>query len=204
MNYDDLVRAKLELDMAQAKYDALCGQAIKHMQATGANELSTSNASLSLKQKGTRLLPANSAAVAELKEAIELERQEMLDANASRIYALTRQRDLCQHQIDLLLTNEWIEELNRKLEAAKQDKADTTATYNKLTIKLSDNVRDYVDSITYNEHLARCKQLDPPLTKANLNKCILNWGRGLLPEHGSLSDAVDARIAEHIAYHKTA
>lgn len=177
----------------------------QHMVSHGLSEISSKAGKLALKtvasKKSKKLI--SSSEVQELESAIQAERTELIEANAKQIYELQKARDLAELGIAKLVRNEWIAELEAKLEQAKQQSVQEASTAGYLTIDVQLSEPDYAKmagDAWFVKALREAKSLKPKhMTKSMLIAFLANYYKGYYPGK-SLDEAWQMRIADHLAY----
>lgn len=197
-----LTKAK-QLKTLQLEVYGLQNVVQKELIANGTENVETKYGKLKLVKNRGKASVTSSQETEELEQAIHLERQEMAQANAKQLYELQKQRDLAEIAMDRLMTNEWVEELEAKLDKAKQHTVQTSSQNSlKLQIDLPKlNVLEYVDHKWYELKVMELKSLQPkPIGRSALNKFLEQYFESAYYEGFTLDDALADRISKHIAY----
>ena len=210
MSVQQLLIALQDRERLNAKIFALT-QSVKHdMIEKGLDKIETKAGKLKLKslaKKANKRAIVPTAEMADLQSALEAEKQELLDMNKSELYRLQKQKDIAEHSMDLLLQNEWINELKEKLalaeQKAKKAKLSEPEGYIQLDVELVE--QDYIalaGDAWIAEAISKAKSLQPrKMTRSMVLKFIAQYYKGYF-EGMTLDEAWAKRIEDHITYWK--
>ena len=202
-----------ERERLDAEIFALSENVKQEMLNRQLDKIDTKAGQLSLKstaKKPKRKAFQPTVEMAELQSALEAEQNELLDTNKAELYALQKQKDLAELKMEMLLQNDWITELEAKLELAKQKAEAEQAKQNneiqgyiQLDIKLVE--QDYI-ALAGDAWLAKAikqaKNLEPrKMTRPMVLNFVAQYYKGYY-DGFTLDEAWAKRIEDHIAYWK--
>lgn len=120
-----LIKSRL-LKVLQSEVKQLKEEVLDQLTCSNLTEVSTESGRIKLgKPKGRAKSVEPNQIINELEELIEKERTKIIKENEALIYELTKQRDMAQHRLDLLLeSNENIKnyriQINQEYETLRQ------------------------------------------------------------------------------------
>jgi len=209
MSIQNLILAVQEQEKLEAKIFALKESVKQDMIAKGIETLETKAGNLSLKslaKKNRKAKPAQTAEIAELEIAISQERQELIDSNKQKLYELNKQKDMAELQMSLLLSNEWTDALETKLEEAKQkaiaeSMQKPSVGYIELEISLAE--RDYISlagDAWLSKAINEAKAIKPrKMTRPMVLSFVSQYFKGYYPDM-PIDEAWQKRVKDHVAY----
>lgn len=201
MQINELLSAMKEREALDARIFALSKSVKQAMIERGLETIEAKQGKLELKQKRRRKKQANSQEIDELQEAIMQEQAELRDANAKQIYELQKTRDMAELQMLGLLNNEWIEDMQNRLEEAKRNAISEIGEPElELSINLAEpSINQLVDDAWLSDAIKRGKSAKPKaMSRSQILTFVKSYFKGYYEQ--DLDSAFQQRLDEHIAY----
>lgn len=199
-------RQLLELLVEQEKLcmqiDRLKDEVYKEMLEQGTTELKTNKGTLKLKKKRGRPINMPNEAVAELEAAIEAEQDEMFETNKRALYELQKTRDLADLQIQKLTTNDWVVELQEKLNEVKKEsvRVEGSEQYTLQCKPKQVSPFGYANNSWLLKATKQIKTLPRPMTKSQIGEFLRGFYEYKLYGEQTLDEAWAERVDGHNKY----